>query len=160
MDHPRVLVVDDDKDVGGFLREALSRWNYDVSLATDGREAVRLISHQIFDAALVDIWMPEMDGLQVLEEIKRHDPALEVVMLTGNPMVETAVQALKSGAYDYLMKPMNLDELQHLLRQVFEKRFLSREVHSLRSQLADQLATKDLVGASSSMAQVREVIAR
>src|SRR3989449_9704950 len=160
MDHPRVLVVDDDKDVGEFLRDALSRWNYEVSLAAHGREAVRLISHQIFDAALVDIWMPEMDGLQVLEQIKQHDPALEIVMLTGNPMVETAVQALKSGAYDYRMKPLNLDELQHLLRQVFEKRFLSREVHSLRSQLADQLTAKDLVGASSSMAQVREVIAR
>ncbi|PYN12954.1 MAG: hypothetical protein DME05_20105 [Candidatus Rokuibacteriota bacterium] len=156
----RVLVVDDDADVGEFLRDALSSWNYDVTSVASGREAVDLISRQIFDAALVDIWMPEMDGLQVLEQIKRHDPALEVVMLTGNPMVETAVQALKSGAYDYLMKPLNLDELQHLLRQVFEKRFLSREVHSLRSQLADQLTAKDLVGASSSMAQVREVIAR
>ena len=159
MDHPRVLVVDDDKDVGGFLREALSRWNYDVSLATDGREAVRLISHQIFDAALVDIWMPEMDGLQVLDEIKRHDPALEVVMMTGNPMVETAVQALKSGAYDYLIKPLNLDELQHLMQQVLEKRFLSREVHSLRSRLADHLAVKDLVGGSPAMTRVKEVIA-
>src|SRR2546427_5733442 len=160
MDRPRVLIVDDDTDIRGLLGEALSPWGYGATLAADGREAVELISHQIFDAALVDIWMPEMDGLQVLEQIKRHDPALEVVMLTGNPMVETAVQALKSGAYDYLMKPLNLDELQHLLRQVFEKRFLSREVHSLRSQLADQLATKDLVGASPAMAQVREVIAR
>src|SRR5213594_1499264 len=129
MDHPRVLVVDDDKDVGEFLRDALSRWNYEVSLA-----------------AHVDIWMPEMDGLQVLDEIKRHDPALEVVMMTGNPMVETAVQALKSGAYDYLIKPLNLDELQHLMQQVLEKRFLSREVHSLRNRLAEHLAVKDLVG--------------
>jgi len=159
MDHPRVLVVDDDKDVGEFLRDALSRWNYDVSLAAHGREAVRLISHQIFDAALVDIWMPEMDGLQVLDEIKQHDPALEVVMMTGNPMVETAVQALKSGAYDYLIKPLNLDELQHLMQQVLEKRFLSREVHSLRSRLADHLAVKDLVGGSPGMTRVKEVIA-
>jgi DNA-binding NtrC family response regulator len=159
MDHPRVLVVDDDVDVGGLLREALSRWGYDVSLATSGREAVRLISHQIFDAALVDIWMPEMDGLQVLEEIKRHDPALEVVMMTGNPMVETAVQALKSGAYDYLIKPLNLDEMQVLMQQVLEKRFLSREVHSLRSRLADHLAVKDLVGSSPGMTRVKEVIA-
>jgi DNA-binding NtrC family response regulator len=159
MDHPRVLVVDDDADVGGLLREALSRWGYDVTLATSGREAVRLISHQIFDAALVDIWMPEMDGLQVLEEIKRHDPALEVVMMTGNPMVETAVQALKSGAYDYLIKPLNLDEMQVLMQQVLEKRFLSREVHSLRSRLADHLAVKDLVGASPGMTRVKEVIA-
>ena len=160
MDRPRVLIVDDDTDIRGLLGEALTRWGYDPTLAANGRQAIDLISHQIFDAALVDISMPEMDGLQVLEQIKRHDPALEVVMLTGNPMVETAVQALKSGAYDYLMKPLNLDELQHLLRQVFEKRFLSREVHSLRSQLADQLAAKDLVGASPAMAQVREVIAR
>jgi DNA-binding NtrC family response regulator len=159
MDHPRVLVVDDDADVGGLLREALSRWGYDVTLATSGREAVRLISHQIFDAALVDIWMPEMDGLQVLEEIKRHDPALEVVMMTGDPMVETAVQALKSGAYDYLIKPLNLDELQVLMQQVLEKRFLSREVHSLRSRLADHLAVKDLVGSSPGMTRVKEVIA-
>src|SRR4029434_4004587 len=159
MDHPRVLVVDDDVDVGGLLREALSRWGYDVTLATSGREAVGLISHQIFDAALVDIWMPEMDGLQVLEEIKRHDPALEVVMMTGNPMVETAVQALKSGAYDYLIKPLNLDEMQILMQQVLEKRFLSREVHSLRSRLPGPLAVKDLVGASPGMARVKEVIA-
>ena len=159
MDHPRVLVVDDAADVGGLLREALSRWGYDVTLATSGREAVRLISHQIFDAALVDIWMPEMDGLQVLEEIKRHDPALEVVMMTGDPMVETAVQALKSGAYDYLIKPLNLDEMQVLMQQVLEKRFLSREVHSLRSRLADHLAVKDLVGSSPGMTRVKEVIA-
>src|SRR5262249_18717049 len=159
MDHPGVLVVDDDVDVGGLLREALSRWGYDVSLATSGREAVRLISHQIFDAALVDIWMPEMDGLQVLEEIKRHDPALEVVMMTGNPMVETAVQALKSGAYDYLIKPLSLDEMQVLMQQVLEKRFLSREVHSLRSRLADHRGDKVRVAPAPGMTRVKEVTA-
>src|SRR5687767_9100105 len=103
MDRTRVLVVEDDPDVGGLMRDALTHWGYDVTLAANGREAVALMSHQIFDAALVDIWMPEMDGLQVLAEIKRHDPALEVVMMTGNPMVETAVEALKAGAYDYLI---------------------------------------------------------
>src|SRR6266850_8527139 len=159
MDRPRVLIVDDDADVGEFLKDALGGWGYDVTHAPNGREAVGLISHQIFDAALVDIWMPEMDGLQVLDEMKRHDPALEVVMMTGNPMVETAVQALKSGAYDYLIKPLNLDELQHLMQQVLEKRFLSREVHSLRSRLADHLAVKDLVGGSPGMTRVKEVIA-
>src|SRR5437899_2722955 len=160
MDRPRVLVVDDDKDVGEFLRDALSAWSYDVTRVVSGREAVDLISRQIFDAALVDIWMPEMDGLQVLDEMKRHDPALEVGMMTGNPMVETAVQALKSGAYDYLIKPLNLDELQHLMQQVLEKRFLSREVHSLRNRLAEHLVVKDLVGSSPGMMRVREIIAK
>src|SRR3989449_8295136 len=160
MDRPRGVVVGDGPGVGEPMRDALSRWGYDVPLAANGREAVALISHQIFDAALVDIWMPEMDGLQVLDEIKRHDPALEVVMMTGNPMVETAVQALKSGAYDYLIKPLNLDELHHLMQQVLEKRFLSREVHSLRTRLADHLAVKDLVGGSPGMMRVKEVIAK
>src|SRR5437660_3646155 len=160
MDRQLVLVVEDNKDVGEFLRDALSAWSYDVTRLVSGREAVDLISRQIFDAALVDIWMPEMDGLQVLDEMKRHDPALEVVMMTGNPMVETAVQALKSGAYDYLIKPLNLDELQHLMHQVLEKRFLSREVHSLRNRLAEHLAVKDLVGSSPGMTRVREIIAK
>jgi len=75
-------------------------------------------------------------------------------------MVETAVQALKSGAYDYLIKPLNLDELQHLMQQVLEKRFLSREVHSLRNRLAEHLAVKDLVGNSPGMTRVREIIAK
>src|SRR5256885_10196231 len=160
MDRPRVLVVDDDADVGEFLRDALSAWSYDVTMVARGQEAGDLISRQSFDAALVDIWMPEMDGLQVLDEMKRHDAALEVVMMTGSPMVETAVQALKSGAYDYLIKPLNLDELQHLMQQVLEKRFLSREVHSLRSRLAEHLAVKDLVGNSPGMTRVREAIAK
>ena len=84
MDRPRVLVVDDDADVGEFMRDALSSWNYDVTHVASGREAVDLISHQIFDAALVDIWMPEMDGLQVLDEMKRHDPALTRKVVAEN----------------------------------------------------------------------------
>src|SRR5256885_446371 len=158
MDRPRVLVVDDDADVGEFLRDALSAWSYDVTRVVSDREAVDLISRQIFDAALVDIWMPEMDGLQVLDEMKRHDPALEVVMMTGNPMVETAVQALKSGAYDYLIKPLNLDELQHLMHQVLEKRFLSREVHSLRNRLAEHLAGNAPGGGAPGGAPGRETL--
>src|SRR2546428_1386297 len=160
MARPGVLVVDDDSDIGELMRDALSRWGYDVTLAANGREAVALISHQIFDAALVDIWMPEMDGLQVLDEIKRHDPALEVVMMTGSPMVVTAVQPPKWGAYDYLIKPLNLDELAHLMQQVLEKRFLSREVLSLRSRLGEHLVVKDLVGSSPGMMRVREIIAK
>src|SRR4029077_3326281 len=142
------------------MRAAPGSWNYDVTHVASGREAVDLISHQIFDAALVDIWMPEMDGLQVLDEMTRPEPALEVVMMTGTPRFETAVQALKSGAYDYLIKPLNLDELQHLIQQVLEKRFLGREVHSLRNRLAEHLAVKDLVGNSAGMTRVREVIAK
>ena len=160
MDRPRVLVVDDDPDIRGLLADALAQWGYEIVPAADGVEAVALVQHRLFDAALVDIWMPGMDGLQLLEQIKHHDPTIEVVMMTGDPMVTTAVQALKSGAYDYLVKPLNLDELQHLMSQVVEKRFLSRELSALRRELGEQLTVKELVGASPAMLQIKDVIAR
>ena len=160
MDRARVLVADDDPDIRELLADVLGQSGYDVVGAADGAAAVALLQHQLFDAALVDIWMPGMDGLRLLEQIKQHDPAIEVVMMTGDPMVTTAVQALKSGAYDYLVKPLNLDELQHLMSQVVEKRFLSRELSALRRELGEQLAVKELVGASPAMRRIKEVIAR
>jgi len=82
------------------------------------------------------------------------------VMMTGDPMVTTAVQALKAGAYDYLVKPLNLDELQHLMSQLVEKRFLSRELSALRRELGEQLAVKELISASPAMLEIKELIAR
>jgi len=160
VDRARVLVVDDDPDIRELLADILGQSGYEVVGAGDGAAAVALLQHQLFDAALVDIWMPGMDGLQLLEQIKQHDPAIEVVMMTGDPMVTTAVQALKSGAYDYLVKPLNLDELQHLMSQVVEKRFLSHELSALRRELGEQLAVKEFVGTSPAMRRIKEVIAR
>ena len=160
MDRPRVLVADDDADLRDLLADALAEWGYDVVTAADGAEAVAKAQHQLFDVALVDIWMPGMDGLRTLEEIKHHDPSIEVVMMTGDPMVTTAVQALKAGAYDYLVKPLNLDELQHLMSQLVEKRFLSRELSALRRELGEQLAVKELISASPAMLEIKELIAR
>ena len=160
MERPRVLVVDDDTDIRDLLYDALTQWGYDVTAVASGQEAVTLITRQLFDAALLDVWMPGMDGLQALDEIKRHNAAIDVVMMTGDPMVSTAVQALKSGAYDYLIKPLNLDELHHLMNRLFEKRFLSHEVSALRTRLGEQLAVKELVGTSPQMARVKEVVER
>jgi DNA-binding NtrC family response regulator len=160
MERARVLVADDDADIRELLHDALTQWGYDVIAVGSGPEAVARITRELFDAALVDIWMPGMDGLQLLEEIKRHNAAIDVVMMTGDPMVSTAVQALKSGAYDYLIKPLNLDELHHLMSRLLEKRFLTRELSTLRTRLGEHLADKELVGASPQMARVKELVAR
>jgi len=160
MERPRILVADDDADVRELLRDALTQWGYYVIAVESGPAAVARITRELFDAALVDIWMPGMDGLQLLDEIKRHNAAIDVVMMTGDPMVSTAVQALKAGAYDYLIKPLNLDELHHLMSRLLEKRFLTREVSSLRTRLGERLAEKELVGASPQMARVKELVAR
>jgi DNA-binding NtrC family response regulator len=160
MERPRVLVADDDADIRDLLRDALTQWGYDVTPVAGGAEAVALIQRQLFDAALVDIWMSGMDGLQVLDEIKRQNAAIDVVIMTGDPMVSTAVHALKSGAYDYLIKPLNLDELHHVMGRLFEKRFLSREVSALRTKLGEHLAVKELVGTSPQMLRVKELVER
>src|SRR5438094_5537553 len=159
MDRPRVLVVEDDGDLRDLLVETLTRWGYHVTSAGNGTEALTFLEGRLFDVALLDIWLPGKDGCQLLEEIKRHDSALEVVMMTGDPLVSTTVQALKAGAYDYLIKPLNLEELQPLMRQLIERRFLRQEVGSLRARLGRELAERELVGTSPQMLEVKQTIA-
>jgi len=161
LENPKVLVVDDEAAIRDLLEEALTRWGYQVVKAADGVQATEeLRKGKIFEIALLDIRMPEMDGLELLRQIKRHDPATEVIIMTGYPTVGSAVEALKEGAYDYLTKPLILDEIRHLLGHVVERRFLRQEVVSLRSRLGEQLALKEMVGVSPQMLRVKEVIAK
>ncbi|HEV8308908.1 MAG TPA: sigma-54 dependent transcriptional regulator [Methylomirabilota bacterium] len=156
----KVLVVEDEERIRTLFEDALSLWGYHVTTASTGAEAIELIQGQLFDTVLCDIRMPEMDGLTILREIKRHDPSIEVVMITGYPAVATAVEALKLGAYDYLAKPVSLDELHHLMDRLMERRFLRREVSSLRSRLGVELPLKEMVGRSPRMQRVRDVVAK
>jgi DNA-binding NtrC family response regulator len=160
MEPPRVLVVDDDPLTLKLLEKTLSLAGYDVVKAQSGTDALERLRGQVFAAAVVDIRMPGMDGIQLLREIKRHDPAIEVVMTTAHPEVSTAVEALKEGAYDYLQKPLNLDELRHRMGRVIERRFLRSEVSTLRNRLGVRLAARELIGVSRPMVQLKETIAR
>jgi DNA-binding NtrC family response regulator len=161
LENPKVLVVDDEAAIRDLLEEALTRWGYQVVKAANGVQATEeLRKGKIFEIALLDIRMPEMDGLELLRQIKRHDPATEVIIMTGYPTVGSAVEALKEGAYDYLTKPLILDEIRNLLSHVVERRFLRQEVVSLRSRLGEQLALKEMVGVSPQMARIKEVIAK
>ncbi len=157
-DRPRVLVVDDEESICALLRAALVSLGCDATSAHSGPEALELVKRQLFDVILLDIRMPGMDGLELLREIKRHDASIEVVMMTGYPEVSTAVEALKEGAYDYLSKPVNLDEFQHLLDRLTERRLLRQEVTSLRSQLGEQMAAKEMVVVSPFMERVQEMV--
>jgi DNA-binding NtrC family response regulator len=160
MEAPRVLVVDDEESIQMLLREALTSWGYQVTCVGSGPDALEAVRGKLFDAALTDIRMPDMDGLALLREIKQYDESIEVVIMTGYPTVSTAVEALKEGAYDYLPKPLILDELRHLMTRVMERRFLRREVNVLRSRLGEQLAVNELVGTSPQMQRVKEIIGK
>ncbi len=155
-----VLVVEDDPTLRDLLGEVLRNWGYDLVAVASGGEALELLKTQLFEVAVLDIHLPEMDGVELLRHIKRHDPSVEVLMMTGDPTVATAVETLKLGAYDYLTKPLILEELRHLLEHILERRMLRQEVNTLRSRLGEQLRVSELVGVSPAMMAVKEMIVR
>src|SRR5213079_446402 len=132
-------------------------WGYQVTGASSGAEALQALRGDMFDAVITDIRMPDMNGLELLREIKRHDESIEVVVMTGYPTIASAVEALKEGAYDYLSKPLILDELRHLMARVTERRFLKGEVQSLRARLGEELSVNELVGNASPMQRVKDI---
>ena len=160
MEVAKILVVDDEPSILKLLKEALTQWGYQVECVGTGAEALEAIRTGLYDAAITDIRMPEMSGLDLLREIKRHDESIEVIVMTGYPTISSAVEALKEGAYDYLSKPLILDELRHLMARVTEKRFLKGEVQSLRVRLGEELTVNELVGNAQLMQRVKEIISK
>jgi two-component system response regulator PilR (NtrC family) len=155
-----VLVVDDETELREMLTDVLSEWGYEAVAAPTAPAALDLLRGRVFDLALVDLHMPEMSGLTFLRQVRQQDPALEVLMMTGAPSVASAVEALKLGAYDYLTKPLHLEELQHILGHLAERRYLRDEVVSLRSRLGEQLKVAELIGSSLRMAEVKALVSR
>jgi two-component system response regulator PilR (NtrC family) len=160
MEPAKVLVVDDEQSILMLLKEALGKWGYQVTCASTGAEALEVLRGGLFDAALTDVRMPDMSGIDLLRAVKAHDDSIEVVIMTGYPTISSAVEALKDGAFDYLSKPLILDELRHLMSRLMERRFLRGEVHSLRARLGEELTVNELIGASSPMQQVKDIIGK
>ncbi|NAJ38859.1 response regulator, partial [Escherichia coli] len=111
-DNIDILVVDDDISHCTILQALLRGWGYNVALANSGRQALEQVREQVFDLVLCDVRMAEMDGIATLKEIKALNPAIPVLIMTAYSSVETAVEALKTGALDYLIKPLDFDNLQ------------------------------------------------
>jgi DNA-binding NtrC family response regulator len=130
-----LLVADDDQVARELLAEALSREGYRVRVAAGGAECVRLAQAEPFDVALVDLRMPGLDGLQVLERLAVIQPDLPVVILTAFASIETAIKAVNAGAYDYLSKPFRMEEIKVVVRRTLEARRLARENLQCRHEL-------------------------
>ena len=118
----RVLVVDDEKEFVETLSERLSLRNYDVTTSLSGDDAVKKVKNHLFDVIVLDVLMPGMSGIETLREIKKIKPLIEVIMLTGNATVETAIEGLKLGALDFLLKPCETDDLVMKINKAYDKK--------------------------------------
>ncbi|MBI3085609.1 MAG: sigma-54-dependent Fis family transcriptional regulator [candidate division NC10 bacterium] len=155
----RILLVDDEADTLDACTQILRKDGYQVETAVSAREAIQLQRSRPFDLTITDLKMPQVDGLELLKAIKRVDPEMAVVMITGYAPVETAVASMKEGAYDYIPKPFTPDELRLVVRNALERQELVGENTDLRERLSggrDQL----LVGGSGAMQRVHQLIAR
>ena len=124
-----ILIVDDEEDILELLFDVVKKWGHLPIIARDGEDALQKVQDVPIDLVLSDIRMPKMDGMTFLEKLKKINPNLTVILLTGYPSVESAVLTMKEGAYDYLVKPINLDELKEKIDRGLERSKLS---HSLK----------------------------
>ena len=146
-----ILVVDDDDAHRSMLRTMLRSWGFTVEEATDGDEAVERVRERAFDAVLSDVRMARMDGIHALKAMLEYNPALPVVLMTAYSSVETAVDALRLGAYDYLVKPLDFDLLRETLEQAIERSQHSVENRELRRQLTEASASQEIIGRSDQL---------
>lgn len=145
-----ILVVDDELLIRDLLYEFFTQEGYQVILAEDGERALELIEKQGFDVSLVDLKMPGVDGMEVVRAVHRLDPDLPVIIMTGYPSFNSAVEALRQGVYDYVVKPFKVLELMHMVeraikeyRQVRQNRELSRKLAEVERQLQELQEKKE-----------------
>jgi len=157
---PRLLIVDDETDMLRLLRRSVGQaLDCHVETASSGEEALRLFAPEAFDLALLDIRMAGMDGIAVLEEIQTRAPGFTVIMMTAYGAIEVAVEALRKGAYDFITKPFDHDELIHHLRNALERGQLLQENLDLKKQVQATETFESFVGASPVMQSIYDTIA-
>jgi len=156
MANEHILIVDDEKAIQKALRGVLEDEGYRVSAVGSGSEALRAVAEELPDVVFLDIWMPQMDGLETLAELKRQRPEATVVMISGHGTIETAVKATRLGAYDFIEKPLSLEKTLITVTRALEHGRLERENAALRARLDERT---EIIGDSEPMRALREQIA-
>lgn len=157
-DIKKILVVDDDLAHASMLKTLISDWGHEVELADDGTTGVEKVQARPFDMVLMDMKMVNMSGMEALQQIKAYNPALPVVIMTAYSSVQTAVKALKIGAYDYLTKPLDFDKLKLTIERIFERIFLKTQNTDLKNRLKATQFSHELVGQSPAMLALLDTI--
>ena len=154
----KLLIVDDELSVRDSLHKWFREEGYEVGTAESASEALSRVAEQRWDAALLDIKMPGTDGIELQRRLHEIDPQLIVIMMTGYASVETAVTALKNGAYDYVTKPLDPDEIAHLVKNALQHQRAQQENIALKETVAEVLRPPDMVGKSPAMQRVLDAI--
>ncbi|MDT8319334.1 MAG: sigma-54 dependent transcriptional regulator [Xanthomonadales bacterium] len=156
----RILIVDDEEIVIRSCRRILAGADFEIDEARDGLEGLEKVSKHEYDMLILDIKMPKMNGIELLRRVKESRPDLDVIMITGLQEIETAVEAMKLGAFDYLPKPFEPDELERVVSRAFERRHLLQENLNLKTEVAAQYRFENIIGTSPAMQNVYRLIAR
>ncbi len=156
--NPKILIVDDDESHRRMLEAVLTAEKYAVAHAEDGRQAVSAVEDRFYDLILMDVRMSRMGGIEALKQIKEISPGIPIIIMTAYASVGTAVDALKSGAYDYLTKPLDIDELKILVDKALQFRRLEQENRHLRERIGDQFDFSNIIGRSAAMKKLFETV--
>ncbi len=151
----KVLIIDDEKSIRNTLKEILSYENYDVSLAEDGISGLKMLNDSDFDVILCDIKMPKMDGIEVLDEIQKLKTNSAVIMISGHGNIDTAVEAIKKGAFDFIEKPLDLNRILITIRNAIEQSKLITETQILKKKVSKRY---EMVGQSPAVLKLNHMI--
>jgi DNA-binding NtrC family response regulator len=154
----RILFADDERSLQEVMRSELPRLGHEVVVCADGKAALKALEKSTFDAAILDIRMPGLNGIEVLEQLKQISPDTEVVMMTGHASVETAIDAVRLGAFDYITKPAKLAQIETILNKVVEKRALKHKTLALETRVQAAEGPSILVGVSNAMTPIHRII--
>ena len=157
---PRILVVDDEAAMRESLKDWLMEDGYEVDLASGGEDAIAMALGQNYEVILLDLKMPGMDGLEALERLKEIRPEADIIMMTAYATIDTAVQAMKQGAFDYLVKPFDPDQIEMLIKKIVEHKELVLENILLRKKLEERYQYDEIIGKSEAMQEIFDLITR
>ncbi|MBI5593582.1 MAG: sigma 54-interacting transcriptional regulator [Deltaproteobacteria bacterium] len=155
----QILVVDDDPGHLTTLRTIIKSWGYQVSAVDDGAKALEKVKEKLFDLILMDVRMAEMSGIEALKKIKNYNPAIPILIMTAYSSIESAVEALKEGAYDYLTKPLDYEILKLTLERALEHLGLKNEIKSLKEMINADFVLKNIIGKSRQMKDLIDMLA-
>ena len=154
----KILLVEDDEYVLGSIKILLNKEGYEVNTALNGLEALGLYRKDSYDLVIADLKMPQMDGFELLKQLKLEFPDVSFIMMTAYGSIRTAVDAMKMGAYDYVTKPVSAEEIRLVIQRAFERQNLITEIRTLRKELEERFGLDNIIGKSNAMQRVYDLI--